>query len=198
MRKCFAAILLSICSFAQAFTIDFNQLANGQSPGEAYAQYGVHITGGTVLNGQVAGAFTMTFDPGFDVLRLNFEYAKVNEGYSIIHSDRYGVDSEYRDSTLNPYCNTQASCDARGMRYISANQLFPDRFNFEQGMGVTRITLANAWTDNLVFTMAPVAAAGLPATAEVPEPSTLFLLTFGLIVVGWHYQRRFQLINQQA
>jgi hypothetical protein len=200
MRKYVAALLLSLCSFAHALTIDFEGLAAGSSPGSAYAEQGVTFQGGVIVYNEfgayVQGPVTMFFNA-----------ALAGAGISVLAR---GMDDSSQSST---WINGQLFervlipdfMDPMGRIPIPAGTLFPsivytdNRVN-EIGFNVKEL-------DQIIFGSTALQAVRRPAfgtgdaiiTGEVPEPSGAILFLFGLLaLVGWHHQRHLKRIEYRA
>lgn len=223
MKKIFVASVLSIAAVtAHAIPLlDFDGFADGAQVLDYYAggadstgrigpNYGVHFQGGTIQNnsqgGYLLGGFTVSFDgaaiaAGRDYFRSTVLATRWDiDGAHSFQRDEQGriVDAIWVAGTQHPYCNSKASCDARGSTYYDHETLFGYTFNvFPEvtNISFTAHALDELWLDALTtvqsirWSDALSGGAGVPKdpdpTGEVPEPTTWMVFLAGMLALGW-------------
>lgn len=204
MRKYVAALLLSLCSFAQALTINFDEVAVGTSPGDTYAAQGVRFIGGTVVSNaygnMLAGRVTMLVDPSI-----------VGAGISLL-ADAY--DGDYPSLVCGSFCEAMHIPTTRIPSGVINPRIFPDGTLFSAVVkddydGINRIDFNTKYIDSIAFDWiarqpnrfmdGSFGAGSAVVTGEVPEPTGAILFLAGLLaLVGWHHKRDFKGIEQRA
>lgn len=207
MRKCFAAILLSVCSLAQALTINFDGLAAGSSPGDTYASQGVRFIGGTIVVNEfgpmLSGHTTMLVDPSI-----------VGRGISLL------ADADNDDTpslVCGTFCESMHIPTTRIPSGVINPRIFPDGTLFgsvvrDEYGGINRIEFNTRYLDSIAFDWVArqpnrfldgnFGAGGSGAgviTGEVPEPSgALIFLVGALMLAGWKNQRSLHPVQNRA
>lgn len=179
-----------------ANTANIADFYNGGTDSLGYSlgyNYGVHFDGVAALNYNGAyakGPVTMTIAPnlfGENVSYLIKFNAAVNfalDGQYATLSATQWSDSAYVASTRNPYCATEAACNATGYRYIHPSQL--GGYILESNGTATTVRFSTDRLDNIEFVMLPgntdrppVILGSTELDRDIPEPASLALLGLG-------------------
>lgn len=196
---------------AQALpTITFNGVAYGANVADFYnggtdsagysgTNYGIHfnaVVGNTIAGAYVNGHATMSFAAnlfGDNVpfyIQFNASRYDVDGGNSFIYSGNNIIDTQWVGGNGNPYCNTQAQCNAMGYGYVYHSTM--GGYYFYSDGTATSVTFNTDRLDNVRFVLAsevgsnprpPSLVGSAELDREVPEPAPLALLGIGAVLL---------------
>lgn len=170
MKRVLAVLCCCISVQASAAVLDFEGLAPGASIGEAYAQYGVHFSGGVIKTNQlgayVYGPTTVTFDTPVNQIRFMAD-GMGPDSFSRVCYEMGCEPKMFESMSYNPTTGTGKNLNWYEGQTWDTTWSLP---------GLTSITFNTIALDNLRFELPQVATGG-----TVPEPATLALLGLGAI-----------------
>lgn len=204
----FCASILA-APLAQALpVITFSGVANGanvadfynggtDSAGYAGVDYGIHfnaVVANSVAGPYVKGTASMSFAAnmfGADVpffILFNASRYDVDGGLSFINGTH--SDSAYVSGNGNPYCQTEAQCQAIGSLYVYHSAM--GGYNLYSDGSATSVSFNTDRLDNISFVLAseagsfprpPYLVGSSELDRDIPEPAPVALLGIGALML---------------